>query len=270
MVNDNLQQFKYNWDQCIMTLSAKQPDDQLKTLFLLQLDQLPLQHEFTIEYKIWSSQVRPTERTITELCDFVDKFLSQKVEKRNREQILSEACPEFKLKAKQAGINVQTGEKSPCYAWRNYGNCKRHESGNCPWTHLSKDKHSTPKGDGKGSDKGKGKGKKGKGKGAKNGSQRSPSAGGGGTPRNTEVRRKIVLDMSLLCQKHLKGQCKAGGTCKYHHNEPCKFYSLGTCSHGDKCPFPHVSPNSKAATPKAAPKAKAKAKAAASGEPQQP
>ena len=77
------------------------------------------------------------------------------------------------------------------------------------------------------------------------------------------------LILLVYWQERVRGTTVDKKKEEYLHNESCKFYPLGTCSHGDKCPFPHVGQSAKAATPKAAPKAKAKAKAAAGGDPQQ-
>ena len=254
---NDLQQFKYNWDQCLLNLTVQPPEEQLKIFFLLQLEQLPIQHEFTMEYKIWCADVRATDRTYEQLSDKVDDYLLKRNEQKNRQQILGQSLPDLKLNAKSAKAAGGGGATNgPCYGWQNYGECKKP---GCKYDHSPALKNTGGKGKGK---KGLGKGKsKGKGKGGKsNASQK----GGAGTPRNNGAERtKVVTDLAQVCRNHLQGKCKAGSACKYHHNEPCKFFPLGTCSYGDKCPFPHVATNARAATAAPAPKATAKAKAKA-------
>ena len=258
----DLQQFKYDWDQCLAGLAVQPSDDQLKIFFLLQIEQLPVQHEFMIEYKIWCANMRPTDRSMQELYDKVDSFLANRLEKRNREKILAESLPHLGLtqaqKAKKVGGNdgKNDGKKitGTCYSWQNYGECKKHALGKCPYDHSPKLKNTGKDQNKNGKGKGKGKGKNGK-------SQSKAPAAGAASPRNSkESGTKVELDLSKLCQNHLKGKCTKGANCKYHHNEPCKFHHSGQCTEGDKCPFPHVIGSAKAATP--APKAAAKAGAA--------
>ena len=139
------------------------------------------------------------------------------------------------------------------FLMENYGKC---DKPGCKYDHSPALKNTG----GKGTKGKKGLGKKGKGKGSKS---KASQNDGRSTPRNTGGDRpKVVTDLSLVCRNHLLGKCKAGPNCKYHHNEPCKFFPLGTCAYGDKCPFPHVGTSAKAATVAPTPKAKAKAKAA--------
>ena len=132
------------------------------------------------------------------------------------------------------------GDTRVCFSWRDTGKCYKTDNGDCPYDHPLASKGKSGKG--KGDSKGKGKGKKGKSK----GKATSDSGGRSHTPdpkgrqRSESPKKTVITDPAKLCRAYLKGECRYGKSCNFHHNPSCKFIAAGKpCARGDKCPFPH-------------------------------
>ena len=241
LTNGNLQLFKHHWDTHIMHMHERPTDNSLYMLMLLQLDGLQRDHEFYMEYVLWKKQP-VTERTYTNISKLIDTFLSEKQQQKNRRSVLSDAIPgltdvrafgnaDTKSKNSKPGKDKGKGKlneehKGQCFSWLNWGICT---TPNCKWKHDKAFKAAL-KVDGSSN-----KDKKGKSKGTK------PSKGDSGAKSRepSADKRKVVTDMSKVCQLYLQNKCTKGQSCKLHHNEPCKHHATGSCNKGTACPFPH-------------------------------
>ena len=119
------------------------------------------------------------------------------------------------------------GKPQVCFKWRDTGKCENKDNGTCQYHHPS---------DQKGVGKGKGCNN------CKRSNTPSRQSGkgkdqGGRGGRSASPGKKTISDMSKLCNNYLKGKCKYGDKCKYHHNGPCRFFQKGSCTKGDECIF---------------------------------
>ena len=113
--SSDLQGFKYEWDTMTQNLSEPQFDEILKFYFLLQLDKMPKNSEFGIQYTIWCAKTKAISRTHVEISEFVDTFLESKRETNNRKAILGEALPKLDLKSVgiyKSGTSTRAGEET--------------------------------------------------------------------------------------------------------------------------------------------------------------
>ena len=258
LTNGDVQQWVYRWDEMLSIMKKRPADEDLMSLFVLQLDvNLPKNHDFHIEYLLWYNRP-PTDatRNYQGIWQLVHDFVRRKRDSKHRREALKDHLPGLggaatsnqpKGQANAAqGKGGNGDEPKVCFAWRDKGECNKHTTGECMYAHpkalKGKGKSGSKKGkDGKGASKGKSSG---------SGGKKGESWKGG--DRSASPKRTVVTDMSKLCKDYLKGTCKKGKGCSLHHNEPCRFFANGSCSKGDKCPFPHW--NAKAAAALTEPK----------------
>ena len=253
LLNGDLQQFIYRWDEMISIMRKRPTDDDLLNLFVLQLDvNLPKNHEFAVEYLLWFNRA-PTDpiRTYEGIWALIHDWVRRKRDTKNRREALKDHLPGLGAVAAKGGASKGSSDgdrsKMTCFQWRDKGVCDKHSAGTCEYAHPNalRNTGKPPK------DKGKG-GKKG-GKGNSSGSGGHKGGKGDSNARSQSPKRTVQTDRSKLCPFYLKGECKKGNKCPQHHNGPCKFHSAGTCTKGGKCLFTHWN-SSGAAVPAVDPK----------------
>jgi hypothetical protein len=190
-----IQQFIYQWDETISTMSKVPHVDDLMNLFVLQFDQnLPVKHEFYFEYLFWYN--RPAGdpmRTYNGLWALVHDWVRRRNEAKNRKEALQDHMPgqyahpkDFKG-TRKSGNGPKGGEQQSSSNSSQTGTAPKAQGG---------------------------------------------QAGGGTSP--APPRGKIVTDKKLLCNNYLKGKCNKPD-CKLHHNGPCIFHTKGKCIKGVDC-----------------------------------
>jgi hypothetical protein len=239
LLNGDLQQFIYRWDEMLAIMKKRPSDEDLMNLFVLQLDvNLPKNHEFSVEYVLWYNRP-PTDtiRTYDGIWSLIHDWVRRKRDTKNRREALKDHLPGLGAVATGgAGAGKGSGKdksQMTCFQWRDKGVCAKHEAGTCEYAHPKALRNTgKPKGDGEDG------GKKGK---TRNSSSASGSKGGKGDSgkRSPSPKRTVETDRSKLCPFYLKGECKKGKSCPLHHNGPCKFHTAGTCTKGDKCISTH-------------------------------
>jgi hypothetical protein len=238
--NGDIQMFVYKWDEMISIMKNKPTDEDLMNLFVLQFDlHLPKNHEFYVEWLLWYNKpAGDAVRTYQGIWSLCHDWIRRKRDTKNRKEALKDHIPGL---AGGTGGNTQkaltgkggTSSDKICFTWKNIGKCADYPTGTCKWEHPK-----SAKGIGKanGSD---GNGAKGDAKGKSSKSKAKGQPGNGKGRSASPKARPVVTDVKQLCKLYLKGECKNGAKCKYHHNEPCRFHAAGKCTKGADCVFPH-------------------------------
>ena len=251
LLNGDLQQFVYRWDEMLSIMKKRPSDEDLMNLFVLQLDvNCPQNHEFGVEYLLWYNRA-PADpiRSYEGIWSLVHDWVRRKRDTKNRREAFKDHLPGLGAVASGAGAGKGSGKdrsQMTCFQWRDKGICTKHDEGTCEYAHPKALRNTgKPKGDGK-------DGKKGK-KGNSSNRSSSKTGKGGGDSSAASPKRTVETDRAKLCPFYFKGECKKGKNCPLHHNGPCRFHSAGTCTKGDKCFFTHWN-SAGAAMPAADPK----------------
>ncbi len=128
LLNGDLQQFIYRWDEMLAIMKKRPSDEDLMNLFVLQLDvNLAKNHEFCVEYLLWYNKV-PTDpiRSYEGIWTLIHNWVRRKRDTKNRREALKDHLPGLGAVATGAGAGKGSGKdksQMTCFQWREKGVC---------------------------------------------------------------------------------------------------------------------------------------------------